>query len=58
MVHVIGKLYPISQRNKIRVTRFGDFSQIGLLLEAHYDFRDDEVSQTNGKALGCLLFKQ
>jgi len=34
------------------------FLQIGLLLEAHNDFKKDEVAQRNGKILGYFLLQQ
>jgi hypothetical protein len=42
----------------LRVTRLGDFSPIGLLLEAHDDFEKDEIAQRNGNILGFFLLKQ
>jgi hypothetical protein len=41
-----------------RVTRLGDFSPTGLLLEANYDFLKRRSSPKNGKILGYFLFKQ
>ncbi len=43
----------------IRVTRLGDFSPIGLLLEGHYDmiFWKNEVGQKGADFLGYFLFK-
>ncbi len=40
-----------------RVTRLGNLSAIGLLLDAHYDFFKDDVAQNNGDFLGYFLFK-
>jgi hypothetical protein len=41
----------------IRVIRLGNFSPIGLLFEAQYDFWKDEVAPNNGNILGQFLFK-
>ncbi len=43
--------------NETRVTRLGNFSTIGLLLEARCDLWKDEVAQNNGDFLGFFLFK-
>ncbi len=38
--------------------QIGHFLQIGLLLEAHNDFKKDEVAQRNGNILGYFLLQQ
>ncbi len=38
------------------MTRFGDFSLIGLLLEFSCDFQKDEVAQENGNLTNFYIF--
>jgi hypothetical protein len=38
-----------------RVTRFDNFSSIGLLFESNWDFLREEVAQRNGNILGYFL---